>query len=178
MTVGRREQSVITDFDKILGQDVLEETTNKLLSRESREFDLIGSRILEGESDLTVGEREDAVVGDGDAKDVRGEIFEGCFSTTNRLTMNDPIFEPDLLVEEVEEVGLLQLVAELGAEEDREGLDVDEEIRARVKPMAIGRESAPSGDVVDVRMVEEVAGPGMKHTNHADTGADEARICG
>jgi hypothetical protein len=92
--------------------------------------------------------------------------------------MNDPIFEPDLLVEEVEEVGLLQLVAELGAEEDREGLDVDEEIRARVKPTAIGRESAPSGDVVDVRMVEEVAGPGMKNTNHADTGADEARICG
>jgi hypothetical protein len=118
MTVGRRKQTVITDFDEMVRQDVLEETANKLLGREGREFDLLGGRILEGESNLTILQRENAVVRDGDAKDVRSEIFEGSFSRSDRLTMNDPVFLPDLLIKEVVEIGLFEQIPELATEED------------------------------------------------------------
>lgn len=127
---------------------------------------------------MAILEFEDAIVGDGDTKDVRGEIFESGCTRANGQTMNDPIFEPDLLVEEVEEVSLFELIAEFGAEEDREWFNVNEEILARVEPLTIGRESASGGDEMDVRMIEEVTGPGMEETNHAYTSADEARVCG
>jgi len=43
--------------------------------------------------------------------------------------MNHPVFVPDMLIDEGKQVGLLELIAELGAEEDRERFDVNEEIR-------------------------------------------------
>ena len=42
--------------------------------------------------------------------------------------MNDPIFAPNLLVKEMEEIALFEQVPELGAEQDRERFDVNEEI--------------------------------------------------
>jgi hypothetical protein len=88
MTVGGREQAIVTDFDEMVGQDVLEETTDKLFGRDGREFDLLGGRILVRESDLTILELENAAIADGDAKDVRGQIFAGGFSRADGLTMN------------------------------------------------------------------------------------------
>jgi hypothetical protein len=38
---------------------------------------LIRGGVLVGESDLAVFECEDAAIADGDAKDVRSEVFEG-----------------------------------------------------------------------------------------------------
>ena len=39
-------------------------------------------------------------------------------------------------------------------------------------------EAAAGDDVMDVGMIEELAGPGMEHADHAEAGADEARILG
>jgi hypothetical protein len=97
-------------------------------------------------------------------------------SGADGLAMNDPIFEPDLLVNKMEEVSLFELITEFGAEEDREWFKVNEEILARVEPLTICRESASGGDEVNVRMIEEIAGPGVKDTDHPETATDEARI--
>ncbi len=42
--------------------------------------------------------------------------------------------------------------------------------------MAVGRKTATGRNVVDVRVVAKIAGPGMKNANHANLCADEARI--
>lgn len=92
---------------------------------DGREPDLIGRRLLVGESDQAIVEFDDPPVADGDAKDVGDEILEGGLAGADSLTVNDPILAPDGGVDQGEEIGLLEQVAELGA---------DEEVRARPEP--------------------------------------------
>lgn len=115
MPVGGSEQAIVTDFDETFGQDVLKEAADKLFGRYGRESGLIGGRILVGESDLAIFEGEDAAIADGDAKDVRSEVFEGGLAGANGLRVNDPGFAPDLWVKEMEEIGLFEQIPELGA---------------------------------------------------------------
>jgi hypothetical protein len=176
MSVRGSEQAVVTDFDEAFGQDVLKEAADKLLGGNGRESGLISGRILVGKSHLAILEGEDPAIADGDAKDVRSEVFEGGGASAYRLRVNDPIFAPDLLIKEMEEIALFEQVPELGAEEDRERLDVNEEILPGLEPPAIGEESASGGDVVNVRMIEEIARPGMEDADGADLPSDEARI--
>lgn len=90
--------------------------------------------------------------------------------------MNDPIFAPNPRVNQLEEIGLFEQVPELGTEQNREWLDVNKKILPGCSPLAVGSESASGGDVVNVRMIEEIARPGMEDADGADLAADEARI--
>jgi len=125
MSVRGSEQAVVTDFDEAFGQDFLKEAADKLLGGNGRESGLISGRILVGKSHLAILEGEDPAIADGDAKDVRSEVFEGGGACAYRLRVNDPIFAPDLLVKEMEEIALFEQIPELGAEQDRERLDVN-----------------------------------------------------
>jgi len=120
MSVRGREQAVVTDFDEAFGQDVLKEATDKLLGGNGRESGPISGRILVGKSHLAILEDENAAIADGDAKDVRSEVFEGGLARAYGLRVNDPIFAPNLRVKEMEEISLFEQVSELGAEQDRE----------------------------------------------------------
>ena len=77
MSVRGGEQAVVTNFDEAFGQDVLKEAADKLLGGNGRESGLISGRILVGKSHLAILEGEDPAIADGDAKDVRSEVFEG-----------------------------------------------------------------------------------------------------
>ena len=156
----------------------LAEAFDKLLGGNGRESGPICGRVLVGECDQAIIEREDAAIADGDAKDVRSEVFEGGLARAYRLRVNDPIFAPDLLIKEMEEIALFEQVPELGAEQDRERLDVNEEILPGLEPAGIFGQAASGDDVVDVRMVEEVASPGMEDADGANLSADEARVGG
>jgi hypothetical protein len=70
----------------------------------------------------------------------------------------------------------LQLLSELGAEDHREGLDVDQEVLASRPPGALGRQTSSSNDIMHVGMVAQSAGPRMEHPYHPDPAADEPRI--
>jgi hypothetical protein len=120
MSVGGGQQAVVTDFDEAFGQDVLKEAADKLFGGDGRESGPICGRVLVGECDLAIFEREDAAIADGNAKDVRSEVFEGGLARAYGLRVNDPIFAPNLRVKEMEEIGLFEQVSELGAEQDRE----------------------------------------------------------
>jgi len=178
MSVGGGQQAVVTGFDEAFGQDVLKEAADKLFGGDGRESCPICGRVLVGECDLAIFEREDAAIADGDAKDVRSEVFDGGLARAYGLRVNDPIFAPNLRVKEMEEIALFERVPELGAEQDRERFDVNEEILSGCSPPAIGGQSATGGDVVNVRMVKEIARPGMEDAAGADTAPDEARIGG
>ena len=85
---------------------------------------------------------------------------EGCLAPPDGLAVHDPVLAPDVRIHEREPVGLLQVMAELGSEEDRQGGDVDQEVLAGRPPGALGRESPSGHEIMHVRMVAQVAGPG------------------
>jgi hypothetical protein len=51
-------------------------------------------------------------------------------ATADGLTVHDPVLLPYMRIDLREQVGCFQWVAELGLEDDGEGLDVDEEVFA------------------------------------------------
>jgi hypothetical protein len=118
MTVGRAEQAVISDVDASVRQDVLKKTTHKLFSREGTELDLISGRCLVLKSDFAILQLEDALIADGHSKDIRGKISEGWLATADWLTGHDPVLVPYVLIDLRAPVGFLQLVSELGLEDD------------------------------------------------------------
>jgi hypothetical protein len=67
------------------------EATNELCSLDGRDFNLIGGGVFIAERDWPRFEVENATIGDGDAKDVRGEIFESRFAGAHGLRMSNPI---------------------------------------------------------------------------------------
>ena len=77
MTMGRAEQAVVTELDEARREDVLEEATDELLGGDGATFELVSGRLFVRESDLAIMEMAEAVVAEGHAKDVRGEILEG-----------------------------------------------------------------------------------------------------
>lgn len=117
MTVGRAEQAVISDFDESVRQDVLKKPTNKIFGGEGTEFELISGRFFVLKRDVAILQLEDVLIADGNSKDIRGKISEGLLATADWLTVNNPVFFPYVLIDLSEQVGFLQLVSELGAED-------------------------------------------------------------
>ena len=55
----------------------MEEAPDELLGTHGATLELGGGRLFVRESDLAIMQLAEAVVGDRDAEDIRGEIFEG-----------------------------------------------------------------------------------------------------
>jgi hypothetical protein len=71
----------MSDFHQAIGQDVVQEPTDELKRDEVGGPLPNTSRFLVGEGDGAAFERDDAMVGDGDFADIRGEIFAGRVAT-------------------------------------------------------------------------------------------------
>ena len=141
---------------------MLEEAADELLGRQGGSLLLLGFPILIAKSDLAVFEFEDAVVAQGHAEDIGGEIFESRLAAADRFTINDPILLPDLRWHLWVEGSFLEGVAELGAEDLAQSLDGHQEAGVfGWEPLAIGGEAAGGDQIVDVGVVAEIAGPGL-----------------
>jgi hypothetical protein len=125
----RTEQAEVADFDEARREHVLEEATDELLSRDQTVLELVRGRLFIGESDVAVLQLTEAVVAEGDAKDVRGELLEGCLAGADGLAVNYPALFP-YAVHGGEEGGLFQLVTQLGAEDQSQRFFMHEEVRA------------------------------------------------
>ena len=118
--------------------------------------------VLITKSDLAVFEFEDAVVAQGHAEDIGGEIFESRWAAADGLTINDPILVPDLRGQLEVEGSFLEGVTELGAEDLAQSLNGDQELGVfGGEPLAIGGEATGGDEIVDVGVVAEIAGPGL-----------------
>jgi hypothetical protein len=73
----RAKKAIVAHFDEAFGQDVLQEAADELLSGKGAglKFAGVGGAVAEGH--LPVGQLQDAVVADGHAKDVGGQILQG-----------------------------------------------------------------------------------------------------
>jgi hypothetical protein len=87
------EESEGADADKAAGQNMEQETAQELLRREGHHSLVISvGIILPAESHLVVLEGDEAVVGDGDAMSVAGEIAENVMGAAERrLGVDDPV---------------------------------------------------------------------------------------
>ena len=117
MPLSGAEQTVVTNFDEAWREDVLEEAADELCGAHGAVLQLVSGRVLVSESDLALLQFTQAVVTEGDAKDVRGEILESLCATAHRFGVDHPVFAPDALLDLSEQLGLFQGITKLGAED-------------------------------------------------------------
>ncbi len=83
----------MADADEAFGQNMDQEAPQELVRRDRHHLLLAGlGVVLPSEGDLIVLEADEAMVGDGDAVGVAGEVVEDVFgSTEGRLGVDDPV---------------------------------------------------------------------------------------
>ena len=77
LTMSGAQQAVVTNLDESIWEYVLEEATDELLGRDGATLELISGRLFVRESYLAIMEVAEAVVTEGHAKDVGGEVLKG-----------------------------------------------------------------------------------------------------
>ena len=171
------KEAEIADFDEASGQDMLKEAMDELCGREGAERDLAGSGRAVAKGDLVVFEFYQAAVADGDPEDVGSQVLEGSASIADRFAVNDPLLLPDGGRDIVGEAGFLEGVKEFGPENPGECLDRDQEVMVGREPGAV-IEGQPTGrdEIVNVRMVGEVASPGVQNADQTELSADKTGV--
>src|SRR4051812_8975113 len=137
-------------------------------------------RSLYWDADRLVVEADDAGVGESDAKDVAGEIVEhGLFAVAPGGDVEDPVLAPHRVGDD--EIGTLSLQQrpELAAHQLGESLDGEQERPARRMPSAaVPGDPAATDQAMDMRVEDQLLGPGVQNGEHADGTAHVARIAG
>jgi hypothetical protein len=107
---------------KSLGKDVLEEAAQKLLCGKAHGLPSELAAVLIAEEDLFICDGQDAVVGNGDAVDVAGEITQDLARVLESgPAMDNPVLLPDGFREDRLGQGLSGQLDELGPEQEGEG---------------------------------------------------------
>ncbi len=157
------EKAEVADFHEAIGQDVLEEPAEKLHDVELGGTWAGTAYVPVGEGDRAVCERDDAVVGDGDLEDIRGEIGEGGVAVVIGLTVDVPGKSPGLRIDLLQQTGVAHLFFEDGAVDGGERFDRDKEVGPGGPPGRAVLGEAPTRDnVVDVGVVLELPAPGVQ----------------
>jgi len=88
------EEAEVADADEALGEQVKKEATEKLIARDSHHFLLIVvGRVPPTKGDVAFVERNQSMIGDGDAMGVAAEILQHVFgSAEGWFGVDDPIF--------------------------------------------------------------------------------------
>jgi len=187
----------VTDTNETLGEQMQEEAAQELIQGYGHQFLLVViRRVSPTKGDLVVGQRDQAMVGDGHAMGVTAEILEHMFGAAKGwFGVNDPVFseqwpEPgskDLGLREQSQItgkvqlamlkGRLESGDELAAKHTSEYLDGEEEVRTGSDPAGvIERESTGGNNAVDMRMKLELLVPGVEHTEEADLGSEMSGV--
>lgn len=164
----RMHEAEVTDFHEAIGQDMLEEAAHKFDGVETGGALPGTARLTVREGDGALLERNDAVVGNGDLENVRGEIFTCAMSVGLGPTVDVPGGVPDLRVDVFEHAGLFHLLLEDSTVDGRESFNGDKEVVSGREPLgAFFGETTAWDDGVDVRVVLELPTPGMEDRSKA-----------
>jgi len=109
------EKAAMTDFHKAVGQDMLEESADKLDGVEMGRTEAGTAHFTVGERNRAVLEAHDAAVGDGDPEDIRGEVGEGGVSVMIGLTVDVPGDRPHVGGDVLQQAGLTHIFFEDGS---------------------------------------------------------------
>jgi hypothetical protein len=164
-------------------ENMLKETLKELFDRKRALFELTGIRsaILKGDlrafHGTAVVKSQQTAIANGNAMDIRCKIFESSLTIANRFAMNNPLLCPDLGRDVVKEFQFLQTAPEGSPKQFGQSPHRQEEPLARRQPnRPIRVQAAAWGKVVHMRMIDQVAGPGVQDTDQPDLSADITRI--
>ena len=87
---GRAEEPIAANLLKALGEDVLEKACDEGLNGQGEMSGLVGARVDVAESDTALIGGFDAVVGEGDAMDIAGEVLGGVLAIARVLKVDVP----------------------------------------------------------------------------------------
>jgi len=174
------EEAVVTDLDEAAGEDVLEEEGDEFLRWERPAPDRACAGVDVSEGDAVVLEALDAFVGEGDAVDVASQILGDGHAIASVLDLEGPATGEESPGDTVQETGSLQAVADLGPEDDGDGVSREEEVTmcGKVPSVAVLREPADGDEEMDVGVVIEVAGPGVEDGEDAGSSSNPVRVLG
>ena len=193
LAVAAGEEAEVADAVEVFGQDMEQEAADELFGREGHGLEAAVMTVVPPtETDLTVLDGEEAVVGDGDAVGVLAEVVEDLVGAgEGGLGVDDPLGlaeglevegEGGGIVERGEGVaelepagaeGLLEQFEEEAAEQAGQDEDGEEETGAAGDPaVTVGSDAAAGDDAVQVGVKREHLPPGMQDGEEADLGAE------
>lgn len=104
------------DFHEAAGKDMLKKAPDELKGIDGGVSRTVAPRFAIGKSDISPQDIDNAVVGDGHPKDVRGKIFERSFGIADRLAIDIPGDLPGFGIDEWQHAVFLHLRFEFGLE--------------------------------------------------------------
>ena len=161
-------------------QDVLQKAAHPDEGIEQDRSGLAGFAVTIVPTHLAVGPDEHGFIAGGALEHVTGQVTQGVLARTGRLTAHVPLSAPDLggdLVEQVglflREAGLKQVAAAVG-----EGAVVEQELFGGHPAATVVAQAATGNEVMNMRMINERARPGVEDTKHAQLGVEPPGIGG
>src|SRR5215475_1581496 len=157
--------AVIADLVEAGRQDVLEEAPDELVAGDGLLALAVGGAVLVAVGYSGVVDGQDAVVGDGDAEGVAGEIVEcGLLSLAPWRDVNDPGDLPDMGRQAGAWAEPGEGVAEAGGGKGGEcRLWEQKRLAGGMPDGAVIGQSAAGDEAVNVRVEDEPLRPGMQH---------------
>ena len=153
----------MADLHKALGQDMLEESPEKLDGVEMGRTGAGTAHFPVREGDGTVCEAHETVVGNSDPEDLWGEGGEGGVAVVIGLAVDIPRDGPGLWIDLLQQTGLAHVFFEERAGDGRERFDRDKEVRSGGAPgRAVLREAPTRDHRVDMGVRLQLPTPGMQ----------------
>ena len=192
------QEAVVADADEALGEDVEQETPDELGKGKRQSSRSTAAVVLEAEGDGSVVDVQQAVVRDGDAVGVAGEVLQDVLGVLEGgLGVDDPLGATGLAQELLEglrvpvasesSMELQAAVSECGAEarhelapeEAAEDAHGQEEARPAGLPgVSVVGQAASGDDTVHMGMMDEGLTPGVEDDEEAEACAEVARVGG
>jgi hypothetical protein len=194
-----RQKPEVADTDESRRQYVEQESAQEFGDRQSHQsLFVFVSGIAPAESDDAIGERDEAVVGNGHTMRVLTEIAKRVLRTAKGRFRVDHPFEAEqrakprreslrilkrsegsVETEFVLRMQFFEAVHELAAEHFFENIDRQEKLPLRVDPSRVVRRQTAGGNhTMTVGMMLEFLVPGMENAEETDLGAEMLRIAG
>lgn len=158
---------------------MLQETMDELVDRQRQVPGLGGLGILVAESDEIVIERDESIVGESDSKDVGSQVSKSGMAGSNRTDIDNPVLLPDFGRGLMVEVLMFEGMAKHCAKDFGESRSGQKELLCCRHPaISVFGEATAGNDHMNVRVVSQIASPGLQDTDYAEASADPFGIPG
>jgi len=180
--IGRAPETIIADLVESLGQHVQTESADELDAGDALGVPRACVIVLVAEGDMGLVHGQEAASGDRYAEDVTGQIAQdGISPVAEVLAERAPRLLPDLGRDLGEEIGTLCLecLSKPLTDHGREFFHRHEKpVRRGMPGSTVLAKPASRDQEMDVRVIEHLSGPRMKHGQDSRDGADVAVVPG
>jgi len=175
---GGTPEPVVPHLGAAAREHVLQEAAEKLDAGQGDAPHRLSPGVPIAKGDLGFVDLLESTVADGDAEEIPGQVVEDAGAIARGLGVDDPRRRPHRGGDLLEEAGLRDRGAHLGAHEHRQRPDGHEE-RGMLRgnpPRPIGGEPAGGDDQMHVGVIAQIPGPGVQHGEAPQGRPDVARV--